>query len=91
MIRCITTILATLALLLTCGGLAAAKAPSSPARIVAEYPHDNASSTQGLLYNQGKFYETSGGYGESFLAIVDPATGRRQKTQPIGKAYLQKG
>lgn len=44
--------------------------------VVATYPHDPAAFTQGLVYQDGVFYEGTGLYGESSLRRVEPATGR---------------
>jgi glutamine cyclotransferase len=55
---------------------ARAEAPVFPAAIVAELPHDPEAFTQGLLFHDGFFYESTGLYGRSSLRKVDPATGR---------------
>jgi glutamine cyclotransferase len=43
---------------------------------VAQRPHDPRAFTQGLLFADGVFFESTGLYGESSLRRVDPATGR---------------
>ncbi|WP_190275290.1 glutaminyl-peptide cyclotransferase [Pseudodesulfovibrio mercurii] len=68
-----------------------AATPVIPCRVIAEYPHDAGTSTQGLFYRDGVFYESSGGYGHSFLAVVDPATGRRLKTVPVPAELFAEG
>lgn len=45
-------------------------------RVVASHPHDPEAFTQGLLFTDGKLYESTGGYGHSSLRIVDLASGR---------------
>ncbi len=65
--------------------LAAAAAPcpgessqprfSDPFRVVNAYPHDPAAFTQGLLYHQGFFYESTGLHGRSSVRKVVPETG----------------
>jgi glutaminyl-peptide cyclotransferase len=55
-------------------GLAAA--PLFVARSVAVLPHDPEAFTQGLLFYDGFFYESTGLYGHSSLRKVDPATGK---------------
>ena len=45
-------------------------------RVIASYPHDPAVFTQGLLFADGKLYESTGGYGESSLRTLDLASGR---------------
>jgi glutamine cyclotransferase len=44
-------------------------------RHIASYPHDEKAFTQGLLWNGGVLYESTGQYGESTLRRVDPKTG----------------
>src|SRR5689334_9294585 len=44
--------------------------------VVATYPHDPAAFTQGLLWHQGKLYESTGMYGRSSLREVEIASGR---------------
>jgi glutaminyl-peptide cyclotransferase len=44
-------------------------------RVIAEYPHDPASFTQGLLVHDGALYESTGRYGVSKLRRLDPVTG----------------
>src|SRR5262245_28633780 len=43
--------------------------------IVRSYPHDPNAFTQGLLYHQGVFYESTGLYGQSSLRKVEVETG----------------
>jgi len=45
-------------------------------RVVKSYPHDRKAYTQGLVYDQGFFYEGTGQQGESSLRKVDPETGK---------------
>ena len=44
--------------------------------IVERLPHDTAAYTQGLLFQGGRLYESTGTYGHSQLRRVDLATGR---------------
>ena len=43
--------------------------------IVNRYPHDPSAFTQGLVYEDGMFYEGTGLYGQSTLRKVDPSSG----------------
>jgi glutamine cyclotransferase len=52
-------------------------------RIVARHPHDPAAFTQGLLWHDGKLYESTGLYGASSLRRVDLASGRVEVTRPL--------
>jgi glutamine cyclotransferase len=43
--------------------------------VVKSFPHDKHAYTQGLVYDNGVFYEGTGQQGESSLRKVDPETG----------------
>jgi glutaminyl-peptide cyclotransferase len=58
--------------------------PSNPAlrtaeelrvRVVRSYPHDRTAFTQGLLFFEGKLYESTGLHRQSSLRRVDPESG----------------
>ncbi|MDR0372442.1 MAG: glutaminyl-peptide cyclotransferase [Nitrososphaerota archaeon] len=53
--------------------------PSSPVQytyiVVKTYPHDTAAFTQGLIYDNGFLFESTGGFGVSSLRRVDLETG----------------
>src|SRR6185503_19967784 len=63
-------------------------APNSPAfasekraqrvthQVVNSYPHDATSFTQGLLWHNGGFYESTGQYGESKLRRLEFPSGK---------------
>ncbi len=60
-----------------CGqGAALAGAPVFTAQSVARIPHDPAAFTQGLLFADGAFYESTGLYGQSSRRRLDPVTGK---------------
>ncbi|HDR90413.1 MAG TPA: glutaminyl-peptide cyclotransferase [Bacteroidetes bacterium] len=44
-------------------------------RVVRSYPHDREAYTQGLIYDKGFIYESTGQYGQSSLRKVDLETG----------------
>ena len=44
-------------------------------RTLATHPHDNQAYTQGLAFEDGFLYESTGHYGQSTLRKVDPKTG----------------
>jgi glutaminyl-peptide cyclotransferase len=58
---------------------AATERPAVPRQLVAEvvesYPHDRTAFTQGLLYFDGRLYESTGLNGSSTLRAVDPTSG----------------
>jgi glutamine cyclotransferase len=45
-------------------------------RIVNSFPHDKDAFTQGLVYDNGIFYEGTGQVGTSYLRKVEPQTGK---------------
>jgi glutamine cyclotransferase len=73
------------------GAAAAQGSPPAPrrgeVRVVDVHPHDPGAFTQGLLWHDGRLYESTGGYGASTLREVDLATGRvlRQVVLPRGE------
>ncbi|WP_286181689.1 glutaminyl-peptide cyclotransferase [Desulfovibrio sp. Huiquan2017] len=79
------------AILIAAAAPARAATPVIPCRVLAEYAHDTETSTQGLFLLDGVFYESSGGYGRSFLTMVAPGTGRRLKTVPIAPELFAEG
>ena len=67
---------AAAALILAASGSGCARAPAEPFQVVARYPHDASAYTQGLVYEAGVLYESTGLYGHSELRRVDLRTGR---------------
>ena len=59
--------------------------------VIASFSHDKKSYTQGLQYEQGKFYESAGLYGESSLRLVDVKSGAVAKQQKIDDKYFAEG
>ncbi|QDV06351.1 Glutamine cyclotransferase [Planctomycetes bacterium Poly30] len=59
--------------------------------VVARYPHDRGAYTQGLLWLDGKLYESTGQRGESSLRIVDLETGEVQKKRDIDRRLFGEG
>ena len=55
------------------------------------FPHDTGAFTQGLLYHDGVFYESTGLYGQSTLRRVDPASGVVLLSRPISPAEFGEG
>jgi len=55
------------------------------------FPHDSNAFTQGLQYEGGVLYETTGRKGESSLRKVELETGKVTKIVPIGDAYFGEG
>lgn len=59
--------------------------------VVATYPHDPGAFTQGLLFHNGKLYESTGLRGQSTLRRVDIASGRVEQRRDIAPAYFAEG
>lgn len=50
--------------------------PVLPAEIVATYPHDPRAYTEGLFYEDGRLWESTGTVGHSGIRLVDLKTGK---------------
>ena len=59
--------------------------------ILATYPHDAACYTQGLVIDEGVFYESCGLYGQSSLRRVDPSSGAIQAESTMEATYFAEG
>lgn len=60
-------------------------------KTVGEYPHDPSAFTQGLFFNGGKLYESTGMNGQSSFRIVDLATGKTERRLDFGDKYFGEG
>ena len=59
--------------------------------VVAEYPHDTESYTQGLFFHEGEMYETTGLRGKSTLRKVDLQTGQPKVRLNFDRKYFLEG
>jgi len=59
--------------------------------MVKDRPHDRIAYTQGLVYDDGLFYEGTGIYGQSTLRQVDPETGTVLKKIELEPSYFGEG
>jgi glutamine cyclotransferase len=59
--------------------------------VVQSYPHDPGAFTQGLVFADGEFYESTGLNGESSLRRVEIASGKVLQSQPVDKQYFAEG
>lgn len=66
-------------------------ADSQEPQIIRTLEHDTSASTQGLLLYQGKFYESTGQYGESTLREVDVETGEVLNMIQLSDDYFGEG
>ncbi|MCA1902909.1 MAG: glutaminyl-peptide cyclotransferase [Candidatus Hydrogenedens sp.] len=56
-------------------------------RIVSKYPHDSSAFTQGLIWDNGVLYESTGLYGESSIRIVELETGVPLLSRSLPQEY----
>lgn len=75
-------------MLLSC---AEAKVREYGLEVVAEYPHDTESYTQGLFFHEGQMYESTGLNGKSTFRIVDMETGRPLRRLDFDRNYFVEG
>ena len=68
-----------------------ASVPIFEVEIIAQYPHDNTSWTQGLLIHNGSLYESKGHYGESSLRQLDLETGLTLRELQLNETYFAEG
>ena len=72
-------------------------APSAPAaqqysvRIVKTFPHDPKAFTEGLFYDHGFLYESTGRNGSSWIRKVDLDTGKVLQSAKVSNAYFGEG
>jgi len=59
--------------------------------ILATLPHDPACYTQGLVIDEGVFFESCGLYGQSSLRKVDPTSGVVQAETELDTSYFAEG
>ncbi len=59
--------------------------------ILAEYPHDTEAYTQGLVWDGGRVYESTGKYGRSELREVDLESGRVLRRHHLESRYFGEG
>ena len=55
------------------------------------YPHDTSAYTEGLVYNNGSLYESTGGYGTSTLRKVNLEDGTVQQEISLPSQYFGEG
>ncbi|MFM2138123.1 MAG: hypothetical protein RJA57_430, partial [Bacteroidota bacterium] len=75
----------------TTGGTGIKAPPVMNYSILATYPHDTASYTQGLLFYNGELYEGTGNYGFSKLRKIDLKTGQPIREIKLDKKFFGEG
>lgn len=68
-----------------------AKTKSYKVEVIASFPHDETSYTQGLFFRDGILYESTGQYGESTFRIVDIKSGKAERRLDFGSQYFVEG
>lgn len=86
--RKIFTVFTMAFMLLSC---ATATVKEYKIEVIAEYPHDTESYTQGLFFHNGEMYETTGLHGKSTLRKVDLQSGAALKRLDFDKKYFLEG
>jgi glutaminyl-peptide cyclotransferase len=59
--------------------------------VVNVYPHDPHAFTQGLVYDGGVLYESTGEYGQSSLRKVELQTGKVMQRRDVAEEYFAEG
>lgn len=60
-------------------------------RVINKFPHDDQAYTQGLVYSNGKLYESTGLERKSSVRIVDVETGKPEKITHMAPQYFGEG
>ena len=66
-------------------------APVQSFTVVQSFPHDPDAFTQGLVFADGEFYESTGLRGESSLRRVEIATGKVLRRKAVDAQYFAEG
>jgi len=67
------------------------RAPVQGFTVVQSYPHDPGAFTQGLVFADGEFYESTGLNGESSVRRVEIASGKVLQRQTVDSRYFAEG
>jgi glutaminyl-peptide cyclotransferase len=68
-----------------------AQHPRDGYRIIHIYPHDPRAFTQGLVYVDGRLYESTGGNGRSSIRMVNLSTGEVLQHYNLPREYFGEG
>jgi len=91
--RVVPPLVAVLALVMVLVACSASVPPAgtTPYQVVAEFPHDSAAFTQGLLFHEGQLYESTGLYGRSTLRQVNLEDGRIVRQKELDRRLFGEG
>lgn len=59
--------------------------------VIATFPHRTEDFTQGLVWDQGRLFQSTGLYGESHLQELDPETGEPLREVPLPEELFGEG
>jgi glutamine cyclotransferase len=95
-LRAVAAVVLCSAAVLSCGAASqqAAGQRGTPVQgftVVQSYPHDPGAFTQGLVFADGEFYESTGLYGESSVRRVEIATGKVLQRRAVDRQYFAEG
>ncbi len=65
--------------------------PAERLEVIRTFPHDPEAYTQGLVYYDGRLFESTGLHGESTLRELDPRTGEVIRTVALDDEYFAEG
>lgn len=68
-----------------------ARTPVYVAEVVQEWPHDRGAFTEGLLWHEGRLFESTGNVGESNIREVELQTGRVIRKRDLPAPYFGEG
>ena len=74
-----------------CGIAPGGDAPVLGHEVVRVFPHDPEAFTQGILWHDGRFYESTGLKGRSSLREVDPESGRVLRMKMLEPHHFAEG
>lgn len=60
-------------------------------KVIQSHPHNSHAFTQGLVYDNGVVYESTGRYGQSALLKMDLASGKTLAQHPLEKTLFGEG
>ncbi len=80
-----------LALLAPAVAAAQERAPIQSYEVVASFPHDTGAFTEGLFFQEGVLYESTGLEGRSDIRKVDPVTGKVLQKRDLDARYFGEG
>lgn len=84
------SVVCALAIVAGCDG-SAGSIRGETLEVIATTPHDRAAYTQGLVFHEGFFYESTGLYGSSSVRKIDPATGEILKRHDLEQRFFGEG